>query len=165
MWSLQLAFHSGPGLHTSLLQTDNSYLSRVGKISSVTDHPGGVTAASLQSFVPCILVLRLWAVTIKAVNFCSLLHPQRERQELVLGLGYRSSSTGCFIKPQFAYLSEGFWGLISFVSGLTSLMAKMLSAYAFSQSVWEQLAVLVTSVLTVSRTCSRARLPGFNHAS
>lgn len=47
------------------------------------------------------------------------------------------------------------------MSGLTSLMAKMLSAYAFSQSVWEQLAALVTSVLTVRRT----GLPGFNHAS
>lgn len=95
--------------------------------------------------------------------------PQRERQELVLvlvlGLGHCSSSTGCFIKPQFVYLSEGFRGLISFVSGLTSLMARMLSASAFSQSVWEQLAVLVTSVLTARRTCGRAGLPGFNHAS
>lgn len=156
MWGLDSAFHSGPGLHTSLLQTDKRYLSWVEKNSSVTDHSGGVTAASLQSFVPscwgCELLLSIFV-------------PQRERQELVLmsvlGLGHCSSSTGCFIKPHFSYLSEGFGGLITFVSGLTSLIAKMLSAYAFSQSVWEQLAVLVTSVLTVRRT----GLPGFNHAS
>lgn len=42
VWGLDLAFHSGPGLHSSLLQTGKRYQSWVGKISSVTDHPAGV---------------------------------------------------------------------------------------------------------------------------
>lgn len=75
-------FTVAPGLPTSLLQTDKSYLSWVGKISGVTGHPGAVTVASLQSFVPCILVLRLGAVNIEAVHFCSPLHLREKGRSL-----------------------------------------------------------------------------------
>lgn len=161
MWSLDLALHSGPGLCTLCC-------------SQIKGICLGWEKWAMPQIILVVLLQPSPALHPRAeavscsYQGCKLLFPvapPRERQELVLllvlGLGHCSLSTRCFTKPQFAYLSEGFWAFISFESGLTSLMGKMLSAL-LSHSLPG------SSLLFLSHLFwwwAGLGLPGFNHAS